>query len=542
MFKIIIVDDDVFARSNLKSLIEWEKNGFTIIGEASNGSNAIQLIKDERPDIVITDISMPVMDGINLIGYIEKECNTIKVIALSGYNDFDFVRQSMKKGAVDYILKHKLNSKELLDVLKIARNRIQEERKEISDKQQIQEQLKIGQALLKQSFIKRLVEGVITEKDSIKENIASLGLRLDTNNLALIIAEIDDFSFIKEKFSPKELNAFLQSFVDIIQEILSDSEKSLISHIGEGRFVVIFSFGNMRSFLFIQSHMMTVINRIKVSIKRYFNITASFSIGRACEDIRNLSKNYLEAETLLKEKFYKGKDNIHQIDTNIHISSEFISLGIKDEKNIALLIRTLDRDNLIKYLDQIFDKIYTCKTSLESTKMISVELINIINSAAKEAGIDISSVYQSTETPYAILNKYETIDDIRRWILTAYTRLISKLEALKLGECHSEYTKKTIEYIHKNYHRDISLNDAANYVGISSAYLSRVFKADCCIGFTEYLNQMRIEKAKLLIERKENRVKEIANQVGFISYNYFFKVFKDIVGMTPVEYEQTISK
>ena len=109
MFKVLIVDDDVFARSNLKSLIDWEKNGFTIVGEASNGSNAIQLIENEQPDIVITDISMPVMDGISLIGYIEQKYSATKVIAISGYNDFDYVRQSMKKGAVDYILKHKLN-------------------------------------------------------------------------------------------------------------------------------------------------------------------------------------------------------------------------------------------------------------------------------------------------------------------------------------------------------------------------------------------------------------------------------------------------
>ena len=100
-----------------------------------------------------------------------------------------------------------------------------EERKEISDRQQIQKQLNMGQAVLKQSFIKKLIEGVITERDSIKENIASLGLELDMNNLSLIIIEIDDFSFIKEKFSPKEFNAS-SIFVDIIQEILLDSETS----------------------------------------------------------------------------------------------------------------------------------------------------------------------------------------------------------------------------------------------------------------------------------------------------------------------------
>ena len=304
----------------------------------------------------------------------------------------------------------------------------------------------------------------------------------------------------------------------------------------------LFFLGKRRSVLFIQSHMITVISRIKASIKRYFNITASFSISRVCEDIKELNKYYVEAQTLLKEKFYKGKDNIFQIDMERHAWSEFISLDIRDEKNIALLIKTHDRDNLIKYLEGIFHRIYTCKASLDSTKMISVELINIVNAAAKEARIEIASVYQSTESPYNILNKYETVNDIRHWILAAYNQLVNELEALKLGEYYSDYTRKAIEYINKNYHRDISLNDAAGHVGISPAYLSRMFKADCCMGFTEYLNQIRIQKAKLLIEKRDSKVKEIANQVGFISYNYFFKVFKDIVGMTPVEYEQTIDK
>lgn len=542
MLNVLIVDDDIITRTNLKALIEWEKYGFEIRGEATNGQDAINVLEDGTINIVITDISMPMMDGIALIEYLEQKHHDIKVIALSGYDDFDYVRQSMKKGAIDYILKHRLEPEILLTALNAATASIMKERQELDQKRNNEEHLMQGRAYLRQKFLNELLYGTINEKSMIESNIHSLNLELDMKNLAVILSEIDDYSFIEERFSIKENAALLQSFTDIVGEILKDTCKAAITHIGKGRFAIILSFGSMRSDLNIYTQMVTIIDRIKISIKRYLNITASFSISRVCEDITQLHEYYNDADRSLVNKFFCGKDKILTSNEGKNEKEVFLALEIKDERKLVSDLKSLDRQKVRENIEDIFNRIVNLGAGYKSVQMICANLINIVNQVAREVGIEISTVYSSKEMPYANLQKYETILDIKKWMLDTYDSLISILESLNINENYSEYTKKTIEYINKNYCQDIALNDAAEYIGISVSYLSRVFKADCGKGFVEYLNAVRIDKAKVLIENGQDKLKNIVKQVGFNNYNYFFKVFKDVAGMTPLEFEEVYKK
>ena len=536
--KILIVDDDSVARTNIKTLVDWAKYGFEISGEAANGANAVQLIENEAPDIVITDMSMPVMDGVALIEYVEHNHPGIKVIALSGYDDFDYVRQSMKRGAVDYLLKHTLTSDVLLGVLKTTGELIQRGRQEHARKNLLEEQLTESRTVLRQSFIKQLVQGVISEKSEIEEKIASLNLELDTKNLAVVVAEIDDYHFLQEKFSTKEINKLISSVADISTEILKDSGKALVIHLEGSKFVVIFSFGNMRSDLYIYNHIITAVDRIKVSIKRYLNITACFSLSRIFGDISEISKFYKEAEVALQDRFFKGKDRIIKESSQPAIQSEYFNLDINDEKDIITALKAVNRLKVNESLDSIFEKIIDKKVSYKSIQMICAELINIINRVARELGIDVKMVYSDEDIPYDEMKKFETVTEVQQWIRKVYEKLLELVEISRINPNYAEPTKKAIEFIQRNYARNISLNDAAEHIGINSSYLSRVFKEDCGKGFVEYLNHVRVEYAKQLIQRGGIKLKDVVKEVGFNNYTYFFKVFKDIINMTPLEYEE----
>ena len=174
--------------------------------------------------------------------------------------------------------------------------------------------------------------------------------------------------------------------------------------------------------------------------------------------------------------------------------------------------------------------------------MICAELINIVTKASKDAGIEMSMLYAAGDIPYHLMQKYEVLMDLKAWILNLYQKLMDILHRMKCRGSYSEMTHKAMEYIQRNYMRDISLQDAADVVGVSGSYMSRLFKEECGRGFTEYLNHVRIEHAKQFIEYGDRKLKEIISQVGFKHYNYFFKVFKELTGMTPLEYEQTCRK
>jgi two-component system response regulator YesN len=175
----------------------------------------------------------------------------------------------------------------------------------------------------------------------------------------------------------------------------------------------------------------------------------------------------------------------------------------------------------------------------KSTQMICVEMINILNRVAREMSIDIGRIYSDADIPYDEMKKYETITDVKQWILDIFLKFIDLIEVYQIKTDFSENIQKSVEYIHKNFKRNISLNDVAEYIGVSSSYLSRTFKEECGKGFVEYLNFIRVEYVKRLIEDGNGRLKDIIVEAGFNSYTYFFKVFKSMMGMTPAEYEET---
>ncbi len=538
MLKVLIVDDDTFSRTDMKTMIDWEGQGFLIIGEAANGINAIQLIENEEPDIVITDMNMPSMNGVELIDYIYGNHPNIRVIALSAYEDFDYVRQSMKKGAMDYVLKHHLNTEALLDILEAARSSISKYENERNKQNIITEQLSSGRTILIQEFIHKLVAGDISDLDEIKSQLSFLDIKIDIENVVVSIAEIDDFSFIREKFSGKEMEILVKTFLDVSREILSDWEQSIIAHMEKGKFVLIFSLGKTYSMLYVYNRLFTILDRIKGGIKKYLNITACFSVSKVYRDVTEISKAYAEADVILQDKFYKGKNCIFMDNTGSKREEGFFCLDIKDEKAIITALRAMDATGIKELIDNIFDKISDLRLNIKATQMICAELISIANKISKEMGFEVSQLYTNEDIPYNMMQKYETIMDMKDWILSLYSKLISMLGRVKVeGQC-SEITKKAIEFINRNYKKDVSLADVAEFTGVSSSYISRIFKEDCKVGFVEYLNHVRVENAKQFIENGEHKLKEIVNKVGFNNYNYFFKVFKEIVGMTPIEYEQ----
>lgn len=538
MLKVLIVDDNAHSRTELKTMIDWECHGFYISGEASNGMNAIQLMEQELPDIVITDMNMPILNGVDLIDYIEKNCAHVQVVALSAYDDFEYVRQSMKKGAIDYVLKHRLNASVLVDILKAAANNISRERNQHEWIAGIAEELSLSKAAMRQEFLRKLLTGSLTDRDEVIEQFGSLDIPLDMDNLIVTVAEIDDFPFIEEKYTPREVDVFIRTFLNISEEIVQDWEKSIILHMTQGKFAMIFSLSQTYSKMYVYNRLYDVLNRIRSEIKKFLNITASFGASNICRDLLLLHRAYRDAENSLRNKFFKGKNGIFIENTNNKSEHVMFSLDIRAEKEIYTALRNLDEEGVTKRIHEVFEMIKSSRLERKSTQMICAELVHIASKVCKDTGIEMASLYASQDIPYTMIQKYETLMDMKEWVLGLYLKLIDLQKRMKFDHSLSKVTRKAVEFIHQNYDKNISLTEAAEYVGVSSSYISRLFKEECGVGFAEYLNQIRVERAKLLIENGEMKLKDIVSRVGFNNYNYFFRVFKEIAGMTPLEYEQ----
>lgn len=534
MLKVLIVDDDIVSRTNLKTLMDWEHHGFYITGEAENGLEAIKMMERETPDIVITDMSMPFMDGIQLIDHIEKHFPQVRIITLSAYDDFEYVRQSMKKGAVDYVLKHRLSADLMLEILKAAEQSVHE-------RHEIDRELSISKSVQRREFLRRLLEGDIAGREEACEKWDALGFRPSRENLVVAVVEIDDFSFLEDKYSPAEMHKLLMTFLDISGRILQESEKAEMIHLEKGKFAIVLSLDQTNSQLYVYTRLHGALNRIRTEIPKYLNITACFGVSGVCRDVSDLPRAYREAEAMLEEKFYQGKNSIFMKERIGEKKEQgFLVLDIREEKAILSALRNGDYESAEKRIDGIFAQISNLRPSHKSTQMICAELINIANKVSKDAGIGIAELYESEESPYQVIQKHETLEDLKAWVLGRYRKLTDLIQDANVVEPAgpvSDITQKAIAYIRRHYDKDFSLADAAREAGVSPSYLSRLFKEECGMGFTEYLNRFRVERAKRLIEEGEMKLKEIVHNVGFNQYNYFFKVFKEMTGMTPHEYE-----
>jgi two-component system response regulator YesN len=541
MLKVLIVDDDAYARNDLKNIMNWEKNGFRLVGEAPDGRTAIDMLKKNTPDVIITDINMPIMSGIALIDYIRANFPHVKIIALSGYDDFDYVRHSMIKGAKDYLLKDRLNETILINTLKSVAEDIRE-LDETGKEEHIQHQLLTGRQMLKRNFIKRLIARGFIDINAISNEASSLKLNLELRNNVMIIMEIDNYSFLEEIHSSEELDSFIKTILDITNEILMEWGKAERFYLGDARFLLVFSVDTSLSYYNTYTQLIEIINKIRKSIKNFLNLTACFSISRICPNIMEFDRYYEEAEKVLEDKFYRGKDKIFTVDSVGEIKNVFITLTIEDEKNINMYLQSRNYERISGYLSKIFDNIVKLKASHKSVQMVCVELISIVNKTAKLYGLKTSDIYMNDENPYDKIKKYDNIMDIKEWLTGVYKNLINLMDTYGIDNSYSEYTKKTIEFVNKNYKKDISLSDAAEHIGVSSSYLSKIFKEDYGKGFVEFLNMIRIRNAKALLENDMISLKDIANEVGFNNYHYFFRVFKNIVGVTPVKYRKDINR
>ncbi len=268
------------------------------------------------------------------------------------------------------------------------------------------------------------------------------------------------------------------------------------------------------------------------------NVTACFSYSTVFNDITETAKNYRKVEDMLKERFYKGKNSIIRDRIEELSRKEQVNLSLSDEKAVIVALKSLDFTKVTDHVESIFEKIKHENYSYNSIQMICAELINIANRIAREAGIDMGQIYDSV--PYTEMKRLETLGEVKDWIIERYQKLILILKEAKLNAHYSKYTKKAISYILQNFSKNISLNDVAQYIGVNSSYFSRVFKEDTGMGFVEYLNTTRIENAKQAIKAGNSKLKEIALDVGFNNYTYFTKVFKDVLNMTPQEYEKKV--
>ncbi|SCJ38794.1 Chemotaxis protein CheY [uncultured Clostridium sp.] len=496
--RVLIVEDEFIMRQGIKHMINWESEGFTIVGEATNGKEALDLIEEVRPNIIISDIVMPILDGVDFSKLVQKKYPEVQIVILSSYDKFEYVKDTLLSGAVDYILKPTLTPANLIKTLKKAVNRIP------------------GMKLIKNddedyhSFIEKYIlgyENVLNEKRFIEVfphscfrilGIDIKGLYEKNEEIVQdVISKLDQFfqenteyknikSVINDRNLFYTINYKLSDDKDIVVKIDSFIRDNICNN--NLFFVITEKFTNL------------------LDIKHIYNEKfAPFIIQQFYyEDI-----NLLCTEKCIKEKSEKfdfdkfyNEVKIKEFDVAISKAEIYINHAISVKMNEQKL------KNLIKNL------IYTILVSIEeycsNTDELRDRYFNIVEKA----------LYS------------EALKEDTKVIFMELKMIISE-------NCKEEDSIKNIlEYINNNYASCLDLGAISQKFNFNYSYLSSYFSNHCKEGFSEYLNKIRVEKACELLKGNKYYVSEISSMVGYSDHSYFCRVFKKSKGYTPSKYRR----
>jgi two-component system, response regulator YesN len=525
MFQVFLVDDEALARNDVKSMLDWEKHGFTICGEAYNGSDALSMMERHTPHIAILDVSMPSMNGVELSRLIKERLPKVKMIMLSSFDDYDYVRDCLKNGAMDYLLKHRLNPAALLSLLNKAVQDLQYEEREHESRNAQTKIIERLSPVIHREHAANLARGVPGAGEELEAYARDNQLYTDSVNYGAAAVQIVPFLLLTESLTDVEQNRFVQQSMEVMQMVVGDINKRTVGYVGEGRFIVLFSSAD-RSEHTAVTHINQAMSSLAHSLEKFLNLKCVYAMGPLYGSIRQLGVSCDKANQEINGLLNQG--------SNTSIQRE--SLFIEEQKQLLLSLEQLDGERVNHVLSTIFAALQNQPVYSMTVQIMVSEMLHIAERSLKrhfpQAFIEQHNLIPSRSD----LGRIGSVAELEQWLLHYYARIVDAIKKQRAGGPYSRHISKAIQFITDNYASDISLDTTANALNLNPSYLSRLFKEETQMTFTEYLNRVRIHTSCLLMESDSYSLKQISSQVGFLNYTYFFKVFKAITGMTPQAY------
>ncbi|NOU71378.1 response regulator [Paenibacillus sp. LMG 31458] len=527
MFKVLIVEDEMLVRIGLKSSIDWGELGMEVIADVSNGQAAWEVYHDQKPDLILTDIKMPIMDGLQLISQIREKDSKTKIIILTAYDEYNLLRKAVQLGISDYILKLKMSIVEMESVLKKVQTELLEENIHTTT---AQEDLKANIIHLKENAVKDyLFYGRYSEAE-FAEVTNKLHFRISPERLVLCVLAIDKFEQMESKLKDNQGNLIRFSILNIINELLGGYLRGEVLHEKDEKYMLLFSFPDMVSEQTIYQNVQEILSHINNIIKKYLNTSISCGISTINNGYASLKQMYRECVSALEQRFILGNERFIQW-------------------------QDMGRDNLLKDISMKLEKMWQDSDQFNEryAKEIEAGIKTLTQSASiSKAEIQIM-VIRWIHWPTVYLNVY--MDDISNMALDfagqihKCTTLDETIDIFKqfLSELKSSHAKKKFidkeiaeaaKFIQLHYHQDISLQQVAYQVKLSPNHFSSLFKKNLDLSFIEYLNRFRIDMAKDMLVNTHLKSYEIAEKVGYMDYSYFSRVFKKVTGMRPNEFQK----
>jgi two-component system response regulator YesN len=535
VFKVVIIDDEALVRVGLKSIINWDEQGCELVGEASNGQVGYDLIINTKPDIVITDIKMPVIDGLEMIKKLNDENIKPKFIILSSFNEFNLARQAMKYGVEEYLIKLELEPNDLISILNRIKEKIVIDYEKKSEAHKIEKHMRASKYAMREEIIKKIIRKAVVDEKEISEELEYLQIKLVEDNISCIAIQIKDAGKL-ENYDEADMNLLEFSILNILDEISNDFFTAYSFKLNIKEYAIVFSGNDNKQGIDMGRRVEDMAQRLITMLKQYFNIDVIIGVSDVNKGLRNIGSAYSQSKKALQQSFYNGDKKV------IYFNGVSLDPNITINLNIHQL-----NDDLLKYIEIkdieaieiIFENVIALLTKEKVLKDaaydICAKIAYLITAAVEEDENAIREVFGDSKSVFEKILKLGSIQDIISWLRRLEKSLCCFLLS-KDNVYNNKVISRTKRYVIENLSKPISLHEAANKLNMSPGYLSTVFKQSTGVSFIDYVTEVRIEEAKRLLKENNHKIYEVAQLTGYENAYYFSKVFKKITGITPKEF------
>ena len=533
--KVFLVEDEMVIRRGIKNSIDWEKEGYIFCGEASDGELAYPMIIKEKPDILITDIRMPFMDGLELCKLVKEELPNIKILILSGYDEFDYAKEAIRLGVTEYLLKP-ISSGKLLEALNGVSESIRREKEDKDLVRKYMEEMRENTEHEKQKFFEQMIAGNLSMADALETGKKyEMNLSAGMYNLLLFRFTLGEENrksgelLGEAKYAIKKLTERLEYVFEFQRDVegwafllMADNEEQMSERV-KG-----------------------LSKDLEEIMKNYSTIAYFGGIGQPVARLRELEESFREAERALAARFTMELNRIisvedirmaQNVDTLDDI--EITSFG-EIEKTRTMLEKFLNNgaeDEIDEFVDVYINELpeENLKSVLMRQYIIMDAYIVMMSFCEKIEGIEGEMQAQSEELKNS-MKTIQTLEEIKNYIRMLLKKIIGVRDTIS-GRRYSDIIEIAKDQIRKTYMSDeISLNTIAAEVGMSPSYFSSIFSKEMGKTFVEYLTEIRMDRAKELLMCSSMKTSEIGYEVGYKDPHYFSYIFKKTQNCTPKEF------
>ena len=543
MLKIFLAEDEVVVRETIKRMIPWEELGFELVGEAADGEMALPLLIRQQPDLLITDIKMPFMDGLTLARLAKKEIPGLKVVILSGYDDFNYAKQAIGIGVEDYLLKP-ITKNALIERLSEIRSRYEHEKTQKEYYEKFQREMQAYEKNSSRDFFEALVDGSMDMMEVYKR-AEKLGLDIvaEAYNVLIFTMNCDeDFSGQRDEYSSWEAES-----LELLENFFAGHSSAMLFRSN------IFSYGVLLKGQreTIEENTRACVDEIRKILSRQDGRREWFlAVGQSVERLSQIQKSYHTASRAFSQRYLydenilyydemetmehpggqaESEDNayLQKVDVNAlnpAILQKFLSNGLQEET-----------ENFVK------DYFYAIgQEPMESLVFRNYVILNVrfsVISFIKGLGCDTNEM-ESADTEEVLAESGKNMESAIAYAKKMISQAI-EIRDQNSGNKNRSILKTAVDFIDSHYmDEEISLNTVANVANVSSNHFSALFSQNMGQTFIEYLTTLRMNKAKELLRCTGMRSSEIAGEIGYKDAHYFSYLFKKTQGMTPSDYRK----